>query len=139
MTTETTSTTQLSDRAAELGYNGALTCAVQVSDIEKSIAWYQDVLGFKLLYHVKEMGWGEMASPVSKVLIGLSQVEDPKVKGVTLTWGVCDIEATRKKLESNAVRFDGPTQEIPNMVKLATFYDPGSDAWRSWFGSWRRL
>ena len=22
------------------------------------------------------------------------------------------------------MRFDGPTQEIPEMVKLATFYDP---------------
>ena len=43
MTTDT-NTTELSDRAADLGYNGSVTCAVQVSDIEKSIGWYQDVL-----------------------------------------------------------------------------------------------
>lgn len=124
MTTDTNTTTQLSQRAVELGYNGGVTCAVHVSDVEKSIAWYQDVLGFKLIYHLKEMGWCEMASPVNRVLIGLSQVQEPKVKGVTLTWGVNDIEAARKKLEQSAVKFDGPTQEIPDMVKLATFYDP---------------
>ena len=124
MTTDTNTTAQLSDRASALGFNGGVTCAVQVSDVEKSIEWYQDVLGFKLIYHMKEMGWCEMASPVQRVLLGLSQVEEPKVKGVTLTWGVNDIESARKKLEQSDVRFDGPTQEIPEMVKLATFYDP---------------
>lgn len=125
MTSDTNPTAaQLSDRAASLGYNGGLTCAVQVSNIEKSIAWYEDVLGFKQIYHIKEMGWCEMASPVNRVQLGLSQVEQPKVKGVTLTWGVKDIEAARNKLEQSDVRFDGATQEIPDMVKLATFYDP---------------
>ena len=124
MTPDTNTTTELSDRAAELGYNGGVTCAVQVIDIEKSIAWYQEVLGFKLIYHVKEIGWCEMASPVHGLQLGLSQVEKPNVKGVTLTWGVNDIEAARKKLEQSDVKFDGPTQEIPGMVKLATFYDP---------------
>jgi len=124
MATTDTNTTELSDRASALGFDGSVTCAVQVSDIEKSIAWYQDVLGFKLIYHVKEIGWCEMASPVNRLQLGLSQVEKPNVKGVTLTWGVNDIEAARKKLEQSDVKFDGPTQEIPNMVKLATFYDP---------------
>ncbi len=121
--------TDLSERAATLNYNGGLTCAVHVSDLDKSIAWYQDVLGFKLMYHLKEMGWCEMASPVSGVQVGLSQVEDPKVRGVTLTWGVHDIEAARKTLEADEVRFDGPTQEIPEMVKLATFYDPDGNTY----------
>jgi hypothetical protein len=26
------------------------------------------------------------------------------------------------------VKFDGPTQEIPGMVKLATFFDPDGNA-----------
>ncbi len=121
--------TDLSDRAAALNYNGGLTCAVHVSDLEKSIAWYEKVLGFKLMYHMKEMGWCEMASPVSGVQVGLSQVEDPKVRGVTLTWGVNDIDSARKTLEADDVRFDGLTQEIPGMVKLATFYDPDGNTY----------
>ncbi len=130
MTAKPTSTApDLSERAAALNYNGGLTCAVHVSDLEKSIAWYEKVLGFKLMYHMREMGWCEMATPVARVQVGLSQVEDPKVRGVTLTWGVNDIESARKTLEADRVRFDGPTQEIPGMVKLATFYDPDGNTY----------
>ena len=108
-----------------LKYNGELTCALSVSDMKASIAWYQDVLGFKLLYQLDEMGWCELGSPVTGVSIGLSQVENPEVKGgATLTWGTRDIEADRAVLEGKKVRFDGPTYVIEGFVKLATFYDP---------------
>ena len=35
----------------------------------------------------------------------------------------------RTALEEKAVRFDGDTVVIPDMVKLATFYDPDGNAW----------
>ncbi len=111
--------------AADLGYKGDLTCAFSSSDMKASIAWYRDVLGFKLLYQLDEMGWCEMVSPVANVTVGFSQVEKPEVKGgPTLTWGVRDIEAARAALEAHKVRFDGPTYVIEGFVKLATFYDP---------------
>jgi hypothetical protein len=54
----------------------------------------------------------------------LSEVEKVDVKGgPTLTFGVKDIEAARALLERRNVRFDGETLTIPDMVKLATFYD----------------
>ena len=106
-------------------FEGGLTAAYEVSDCAKSIAWYQDVMGFTLQYHLEEMGWCEMASSVARVNVGLSQVENPKVEGgPTLTWGVKDIDAARSELESKGVKFDGDTTEIPDMVKLATFFDP---------------
>lgn len=108
-----------------LGYDGGLTCAMGVKDLDSSIAWYRDVLGFQLVYKLDEMGWCELASPVQRVNVGLSQVEKPELKGgATLTFGVRDIDAARSRLEEQDVRFDGPTQVIPEMVKLATFYDP---------------
>ena len=104
---------------------GGLTIAYNVSDVKRSIDWYQDVMGFKVQYHLEEMGWCEMETHIPKVNVGLSQVENPEVKGgPTLTWGVMDIEAARAELESKGVKFDGETREIPDMVKLATFYDP---------------
>ncbi len=107
-----------------LEYDGALTCALEVADIDKSLAWYQEVLGFELLYHVKEMAWGELSSPVERVNVGLSQVEKPQPRGgATLTFGVKDTDAAREILETKGVRFDGETQTIPDMVKLATFFD----------------
>ena len=108
-----------------LGYDGALTCALEVADIDKAMAWYQEVLGFELIYHFKEMGWGELKTPVARVNVGLSQVEKPQPRGgATLTFGVKDVDAARKRLETKDVRFDGETQTIPEMVKLATFFDP---------------
>ena len=111
--------------ASPMGYDGGLTCGMGVRDLEASLAWYQDLLGFKLLYHLKDMGWCELATEIKGVNVGLSQVESPEVKGgATLTFGVKDIDAARKLLEAKEVRFDGPTQTIPDMVKLVTFYDP---------------
>lgn len=108
-----------------IDYDGGLTCAMQCSDLEKSIAWYRDLLGFGLDYKMDEMGWCELKSPVPGVNVGLSQVETPEVKGgATLTWGVKDIDAVRSALESKDVRFDGETMTIPDMVRLATFFDP---------------
>jgi predicted enzyme related to lactoylglutathione lyase len=110
---------------SDLGFDGGLTAAMCVKDIGRGIAWYRDVLGFTLLYHVEEMGWCELESPVKRVNVGLSQVENPEVKGgATLTFGVKDIDKTRKALETKKVRFDGATQTIPGMVRLATFFDP---------------
>ncbi|MCB1184758.1 VOC family protein [bacterium] len=98
---------------------------MQCADLDASLAWYQDVLGFELLYRVDEMAWAELRSPVARVNVGLGQVETPLVQGgATLTWGVADIDAARAALEARDVRFDGETQTIPEMVRLATFFDP---------------
>ena len=110
---------------SSLGYNGQLTCAMQCSDLDKAIGWYQDVLGFELLYKMDEMAWCELRSAVPGVNVGLSQVEQVETKGgATMTFGVNDIDAARKQLESNDVRFDGDTMTVPGMVSLATFFDP---------------
>lgn len=113
-----------------LGYDGGLTLSTQVADLDKAIAWYTDVLGMSLLYKVDEIAWAELSSPVAKVNVGLSQVESPKVgAGPVPTWGVADVDAARAALEAKGVKFDGDTQTIPDMVKLATFFDPDGNAY----------
>lgn len=112
-----------------IGYDGGLTCSIQAQDLNQAIKFYQDVLGFKMIYHIEEMAWCELATEVNLVNVGLSQVENPaKASGTKLTFGVKDVDAARKLLESKKVRFDGPTVEIPGMVKLATFFDPTGNA-----------
>ena len=112
-----------------LGYDGGLTCAISVRDLDAGIAWYRDVLGMTLLYRMDEIAWCELESPVSRVNIGLSQVESvPQGGGATLTFGVADIDAAKAMLDDAGVRQDGPVQEIPGMVKLLTFYDPDGNA-----------
>jgi catechol 2,3-dioxygenase-like lactoylglutathione lyase family enzyme len=117
--------------ASPLNYDGGLTIAIDVKSLDASLAWYQSVLGFQMLYKVDEIGWAEVATEVTggKVNIGLSQVEKPKGGGGPVpTFGVKDIEKSRAMLESKKVRFDGPTREYPGMVKLATFFDPDGHA-----------
>lgn len=115
--------------ANALGFNGGLTLSFQVSDRKATAKWYQDNLGLTFLYDVAEIGWCELASPVDRVNIGLSEVEKPRVgAGPVPTFGVTNIDTARKSLEANSVKFDGPTHVIEGMVKLATFYDPDGNA-----------
>ncbi len=108
-----------------LEYNGDLTCSLGVSDRKASIAWYTDVLGFELMYDAEEIGWCELKTPLPGVTVGFSDVENVEANGgPTLVFGVKDIDAARAELEGKDVRFDGETRTIPDLVRLATFYDP---------------
>jgi CreA protein len=110
-------------------YNENLTLSVGVSDMEKAIEWYQDVLGLELVYKHEQYGWCEMSTATKHVTIGLGQTEEVKPGSTTPTFGVKDIEAARKHLESRDVRFDGDTYEIEGMVRLAMFYDPDGNSY----------
>ena len=110
--------------APKLDFDGGLTCSLGCKDLEASIAWYSENLGFELIYKMDEMAWCEMKSPVERVNVGLSQVEDLKPEGgATLTFGVKDIASARATLEERQIRFDGETISIPGMVSFATFFD----------------
>ena len=112
-----------------LGYDGGLTAGLGVRDLDAALSWYSEVLGFEVLYKLDEMGWAEVKTEVPGVNVGLSQVEEvPAGGGATLTFGVRDIDAARQRLEGQGVRFDGDTQTIPGMVRIATFYDPDGNA-----------
>ena len=111
-----------------LNFAGGLTLSMKCKDRKKSAQWYQDVLGFKLLYDVAEIGWCELATEVPHVNIGLGDSEAVAAGGAVPTFGVQDIDAARRIMESRDVRFDGKTREIPGMVKLATFFDPDGNA-----------
>jgi ribosomal protein L16 Arg81 hydroxylase/predicted enzyme related to lactoylglutathione lyase len=105
-------------------YAGRMTCTICVSRLDRSIPFYETVLGFRLLYRVDAMSWCELASPVSNVTIGLSEVEHVENRGgVVLTLYVNDLDATRNRLEGLGVQFDGPTRVVQNAVKLAAFFD----------------
>lgn len=120
----TTSATTIQAGAA-VGFTTGITMALEVSDLERSKRWYQEVLGFRFIYEMTEIGWCEFQTPTGHVTIGLSKVEEVHSSGgLVPTFNVTDIDATRVKLEAQHVRFEGPTNTMPGLVKLATFYDP---------------
>ncbi len=104
-----------------------LVISVAVSDWAAARKWYSEKLGFTETWAIEEGGWAEFQSPLTGAIIGLSNLNGephPGAGGVTVTFGVPDIDAARAELEGNGVAFDGPTNELPGMVKLATFRDP---------------
>ena len=111
-------------------FNGTITLSTAVRDLEASIAWFQDTLGFEETFKVPEAGWAEVSTPAEGVTIGLNQgTEAPAGGGATPVFGVADIAAARAELEGKGVRFQGDTVELPGMVKLATFVDLDGNAY----------
>jgi catechol 2,3-dioxygenase-like lactoylglutathione lyase family enzyme len=112
-----------------LDYVPEVTASMGVKNLDKSIAWYEKVLGFTLLYRADEIGWCEMSTGVPGVNVGLSQVEDvSKGGGATNVWGVKDIGIAKAHLDAHGVRQDGDVQVIEGLVKLITFFDPDGNA-----------
>lgn len=122
-------TKTLATKSADvIGYNGTVVVSIGVSNLDKAIEWYRDVLGFELDYKLEDIGWCEMKSATSGLTFGLSQVEKVKPGDTTPTLGIKNIEKARNHLEAHQVKFSGPTQTIEGMVKLATFYDPDGNS-----------
>ena len=108
---------------------GESTAALEVSDYDRSLAWYRDVLGWDVVFELTDWKWAQLQSPVEGLLVGIGQSEQVKEGGgATLTFTVKDIAAARGSLEAQGVRFDGETRQVEDMVKLATFYDPDGNA-----------
>ena len=113
-----------------IDYNGTITLSTSVSNIDESIDWFRNVLGFSEIFRAPEAGWAEITTPTEGVSIGLAQNEEVDgAGGTTPVFGVSDITAARAQLQEKQVRFDGETIEIPGMVKLATFYDPDGNTY----------
>ena len=101
--------------------------SVGVSDYDRSLAWYRDVLGFELVYELKEYGWGELKTPFG-FHIGIGQTETVTPGNVTPTFGVVDIDAAIAHLREHDVKVED-WHQIGEMVRLATFYDPDGTSW----------
>ena len=101
--------------------------SVGVSDYDRSLAWYRDVLGFPVVYELKEYGWGELKTPFG-FHIGIGQTETVTPGNVTPTFGVRDIDAALAHLRAQDVTVED-WHEIPGMVRLSTFYDPDGTSW----------
>jgi catechol 2,3-dioxygenase-like lactoylglutathione lyase family enzyme len=112
-----------------LTYIPELTASVGVTNMDASLAWYKEVLGFSLLNRVDEIGWCELSTGVPGVTLGLSQNEKvAQGGGATNVWGVKDIDEAKAHLDAHRVKQDGDIQHVPGMVKLITFFDPDGNA-----------
>lgn len=95
-------------------------------DFEETKKFYADVLGLKTIFETN--GWAEFAEAKGGASIGLAaNPHAGKEPGATVVLEVKDIDAERKRLEARGVKFEGKTEEIPGIVRLATFRDPSAN------------
>src|ERR1044071_1651644 len=86
--------------------------SVGVSDYDRALAWYRDVLGFELEYELKEYGWCELKTPFG-FNIGLGQTETVAQGNITPTFGVRDIDGAIAHLRERDVKVED-WHEIPS-------------------------
>ncbi len=105
-----------------------INLALSVTDRHLSAKWYEDMLGFVIIYHADEAGWSELHTKTPGVTIGLGEHTKPVPGNCVPVFGTDDLDRDRKKLEQAKVKFDGETDVVEGMVKTATFYDPDGNA-----------
>ena len=94
-----------------------------VKDLEKAKKFYGEVLGLKKTLEIES--WAEFSHTEGATAIGLSQ--DPKAggqAGATVVLKVDNLEQARQELVGRGVKFEGNVEEIPGVVRIATFRDP---------------
>jgi predicted enzyme related to lactoylglutathione lyase len=97
-----------------------------VNDFESAKKFYGNVLGLKKTFEAPE--WAEFAGAEGEESIGVAvHPHAGKEPGATIVLQVEDIEREHKRLETAGVKFEGKIEEIPGVVKLATFRDPSGN------------
>ena len=103
-----------------------------VSDFERAKRFYGETLGLKKKFEMQQ--WAEFAAAEGAPSIGLNGApagngSPGKVQagsahaGATVVLKVADIEGTRASLLKKGVRFEDKIEEVPGVVRIATFYD----------------
>jgi len=100
---------------------------VFVSDMDRSVAFYRDLLGLPLRFQSPE--WTEFATEGTTLALhggGGEPVERSKSAGtVEFGWHVEDLDATCAALKARGVRFViEPTDRGEEGIRLAAFLDP---------------
>ena len=108
-------------------YRPSLLVQMQVRDLDRSIRFYTETLGFRVTERRDDLQFAHIDCGVQGLQLGLSAggEKTPDAGTVVLNFGVQgDIEAARRVLEQRGVVFDGATAVIPGKVRLAAFRDP---------------
>ncbi len=92
-------------------------------DLDKAKEFYGNVLGLKQVFEME--GWAEFAHAPKGTSIGVSANPSHQGQnGATVVLKVDNLDQTRSRLAGNGVQFEGDTEEIPGVVRIATFRDP---------------
>ena len=96
-----------------------------VENLDAARRFYGEILGLRKVFEMP--GWAEYAHAEKATPIGVA--EQPQAsRGAVVVLKVDDIDQARAELTRQGIQFDGPTQDIPGVVRLALFRDPSGNA-----------
>lgn len=95
-----------------------------VSDLERTIAFYTEKLGLCVLDVDTERRQARMTTNVSGCILGFAQAENVVPASACITFEVRNMEEAVRMLRQNGAASGGEIMEVPNTVKLFAFADP---------------
>ena len=123
--------TPRTQQKAEIWYRPTLLVQIGVSNLDRAIDFYTNMLGFEMTERRNDLKFAHVTTNVPGLEIGLNEVAAPKGSGsIVLNIGVANVVDTRKQLEARGLKFVGETVIIPGKVALATFADPDGNVLR---------
>lgn len=105
-------------------YKPGFTLWYSVSDVERTLEFYTEKLGFEKDSYDKENGMGSVHTNTKDCFIGFSEAEEIIPSTAAAVIEVEDIDAAVKKLKEKGIVFNGEVSVIPGYAKLITFKDP---------------
>lgn len=102
---------------------------VFVSDIQRAVGFYRDLLGLPLQFADEKFGYASFET--GTIRIGVARVEPDAPEAQLLVgrhtgvgFGVPDLDAAHRELEAKRVHFTMPPSRQPWGGYMATFADP---------------
>ncbi len=93
------------------------------TNLDEAKKFYGESLGLQQVFEMD--GWAEFSHASGATSIGLSANPLPgQNTGATIVLKVADLDKARAELSRKGIEFEGRTEEIPGVVRLATFRDP---------------
>lgn len=113
--------------ALQLGKIGQI--GITVKDLDRSIAFYRDVLGLKFLFRAPNLAFFDCAG--IRLMLGLPEANGETFRPI-LYFRVDDIQAAARELEARGVKFETQPTLVARLEKhdfwLAAFRDPDNNA-----------
>ena len=101
---------------------------VYVSDMQRSVAFYRDLVGLPLKFTTP--GWSELETGSITLALHRGNGEPLPAQGRSpigagqLVFTVENIQATYEEMKASGVNFSMPPQRQASGIMLATFHDP---------------
>lgn len=100
---------------------------IVVSDFDKAVRFFTEVVGLKLMTREDKYGWAELEAPEGGMQLGIALAgKENHVKpgqNAIMTFTVNDLIKAKSEMAKKGTKMVGDVMEVPGHVKLQFFHD----------------